>query len=165
LDLFVEAAAELLKRSYHVRFVIGGTGPEKDRLVQLSESLGLKDKLGFPGFVDDVYAWISSMDIFVISSHHEGFPTAALEAMALGIPVVATSVGGIPEIIEHRKTGVLVNPRDCTTLADGIQLLLDDRKLRDDIRQRGMELVRATYSSESQAEKVIQCYENARRAG
>jgi glycosyltransferase involved in cell wall biosynthesis len=163
LDLFVEAAAELIKRSYRVRFVIGGSGPEKDRLVQLSESLGLKDKLGFPGFVDDVYAWISSMDVFVISSLHEGFPTAALEAMALGVPVVATSVGGIPEIIEHRQTGVLVNPRDCTALADGIQLLLDDRKLRDDIGRHGMEMVRTKYSSESQAEKVIQCYENAKK--
>jgi len=159
LDYFVEAAAELLKRSYRVTFLIGGAGPEKDHLMRLSERLGLAEKLIFPGFVDDVYAWISSLDVFVISSRHEGFPTAALEAMALGVPVVATSVGGIPEIIEHRKTGILVKPQDHIRLADGIQLLLQDKNLRDEISRRAMDKVRATYSNESQAEKMIRCYE------
>jgi len=159
LDLFVQAAAELLKRSYRVRFLIGGTGPEKDHLAQLCEKLGLGEKLVFPGFVDDVYACISSLDVFVISSHHEGFPTAALEAMALGVPVVATSVGGIPEVIEHRKTGVLVKPGDYIAIADGIQRLLDDRNLRECISRSAFDKVRNAYSSESQAEKVIQCYE------
>jgi len=158
LDLFIEAAAELERRSYRVRYLIGGSGPEKDHLIQLSEQMGLKEKIIFPGFVDDVYAWISSFDVFVISSHHEGFPTAALESMALGVPVVATSVGGIPEIIEHRKTGILVKPRDSIALADGIQLLLDDRKLHSDIARCALEKVRSSFLSESQAEKVVQSY-------
>lgn len=158
LDYFVRAARQLTMRSHYVRFVIGGEGPEQDGLQELCTRLGLQDKFIFTGFVDDIYSYISCFDIFVISSRHEGFPTAALEAMALGVPVVATRVGGIPEIIEHRKTGILVEPGDESALADGIESLLCDRGLYECIKQHAYKEVFELYSNESQGRKVVEVY-------
>ena len=158
LDYFIKAADQLTRRSYDLRFVIGGEGPEKESLMELCERLGLRDKFLFTGFVDDIYSYIANFDIFVISSHHEGFPTAALEAMALGVPVVATRVGGVPEVIEHRRTGILVNPCDQSALADGIESLLCDRELYERIKQHACDEVFEHYSNESQAKKTVKLY-------
>ena len=164
LEYFVKAAKRLTQRSYELRYVIGGDGPEHDRLQELCAQLGLHDKFVFTGFVDDIYGHISSFDIFVVSSLHEGFPTAALEAMALGVPVVATSVGGIPEIITHRQTGILVEPANESALADGIESLLNDRRLYESVKEHASQEVFERYSNESQGQKVVEVYREVHKA-
>ena len=84
---------------------------------------GLEGHVKFLGWIDDLPSLLSRWDIFVMPSLEEGFPIAALDAMAAGLPVVATAVGGVPELIEDGKTGWLVPPRDAEALASRLRLL------------------------------------------
>ncbi len=123
--LYLQAAAEILKNRPEIRFVVVGCGPEKDRLEEQAGELGISGSVLFTGFVDNVAEVLPDLNILVIPSLWEGFGLTALEAMVAGVPVVATSVGGLPEVVEHGSTGLLVPPGDGAALARGINWMLD----------------------------------------
>jgi glycosyltransferase involved in cell wall biosynthesis len=127
-DLIV--AVDLLRaKGYAVRCVILGDGPQEAELRALIARLGLGEQVELLGWRDDVDQVVRRLDVAVLCSVREGSPLAMLEYMAAGAPIVATSVGGVPELIGDGDHGVLVAPGDPGSLCSGIAKLLDDREL------------------------------------
>lgn len=139
---FLEAAA-IIKRSFpNARFLIVGEGPLREELERYSASRGLSADVIFTGFREDVLEITKMFDIFALSSYLEGMGTSILDAMALGVPIVATEVGGVPEIILHGRNGLLVPARNPDKLAQAILKLAKDPPLRDQMGAYGKEYVR-----------------------
>ena len=113
------------------KLVIVGNGPLKNYLEKQAKQLALEHKIIFAGFQENVFDWLMEMDIFILCSRSEGLGIAIMEAMAAGLPVVATKVGGIPEIVINNETGVLVEPEKPSELAETvIKLLTNPEKMR-----------------------------------
>jgi len=129
-EVLIDAAALVCRKRNDVRFIILGKGPLEHQLKKKIQHLNLVQNFEFHGFVEDVYNYIQTFDIVVIPSLWEGFPVVALEAMACGKPVVATEVGDLPEIIQHRVSGILVEPGNPKDLADSILMLAADQNMR-----------------------------------
>ncbi|MDR7519629.1 MAG: glycosyltransferase [Armatimonadota bacterium] len=125
------AARRVVAREDRARFLLVGTGPLAVPLVEDARRLGLDGRVVFTGFRTDATALIGAADLFVLPSLHEGLPISLLEAMALGRPVVAFRVGGVPEVAVDGETGVLVPPGDVDALAEGILELLADPDRRE----------------------------------
>jgi glycosyltransferase involved in cell wall biosynthesis len=139
---------------------IVGDGPLRPRLERKAAELGLwPDVVSFAGAVADINAVYQDADIFVLTSDWEGTPNVLLEAMASGLPVVATRVGGVPDIVEHGETGYLADPEDEASLAEALSALIGDAKLR---RKRGLcarEYVAAHHSANQLPKYLSQLYE------
>ena len=120
----IEAVARLLPSFPHLHVMLVGSGELQDELTALGRQLGLGDCLHMLGHRGDVEACLAAMDIFVLPSLNEGMGRALVEAMAAGLPVVATRVGGVPAIVQDRQNGLLVLPRDAAALADALRSLL-----------------------------------------
>jgi glycosyltransferase involved in cell wall biosynthesis len=139
---FLEAAALVNKSVPNARFLVVGEGELRPYLERLSASLSLSKKVIFTGFREDVLEITKGLDIFVLSSYLEGMGTALLDAMALGRPVVATRVGGISEIVQDGRNGLLVPSRSPAELAKAIVKLAGDPLLRDKMGAQGKEQAR-----------------------
>lgn len=131
-EILLEAAAEVVRRGVPVRFVVVGqaTGPEFQELERRHSELGLGDRVRFLGFRDDVDALYRAFDVYLITSHSEGFSLSTVQALATGLPVVATRSGGPEEIIADGRTGILAELGSATQIADAIESLARDRDLR-----------------------------------
>jgi glycosyltransferase involved in cell wall biosynthesis len=138
-DLFVRAVALLRGSLPDAHFVLVGDGPMKSTLLESIAQHGLDSHVHVLGVVEDVRPVYHDLDLLVSSSHSEAMPLALMEGMASGLPVVATRVGGVPEIVEHGGTGWLVAPRDAEDLAGRLHQMLT----RPDLRQRMGEQARA----------------------
>src|SRR5262249_2700581 len=123
-DVLVEASVPILRRFPEARFEFIGEGPERDALEARAKALGVANAIAFAGRSDDVAARLAAADIFVLPSRTESFPNAVLEAMAAGLPIVASGVGGILELIENGRTGWLVPPDETAALADRVMHLM-----------------------------------------
>jgi glycosyltransferase involved in cell wall biosynthesis len=124
------AALEVIERLPHVRFVTVGQGPQEAEVRALHSRLGLGDRVLLLGHRPDAVRLMAACDVFVLSSLHEGLPVALMEALALGLPVVATDVGGIPELIEPGREGLLVPPGRPGELATALVTVLTDAERR-----------------------------------
>jgi glycosyltransferase involved in cell wall biosynthesis len=121
----IEAISKLKQNFPALHLVIVGSGDRQEALLKLAELLGLRDTVHLLGHRDDVEACLAGMDLFVLPSLNEGMGRALVEAMAAGLPVIASRVGGIPAVISHEQTGLLVPPGNADALADAIRRLLD----------------------------------------
>jgi glycosyltransferase involved in cell wall biosynthesis len=141
----LHAAAKLVAEGHGVRFVSVGQGPLADELAAIRDRLGLGDRFRFLGYQEDPIRVLVAGDVFALSSRYEGLPIAMLEAFAAGLPVVATSVGGIPSALRDGTDGLLVPPRDPDALAGALVKLLDPAVRErltmsiDDARRFGMQ--------------------------
>jgi glycosyltransferase involved in cell wall biosynthesis len=166
-EVFVRAAALLAGPYPDLRFVIVGSpfpGNEEHlhRLRRLIETLGLEDRVVLTGDVDDIKAAVSSLDVLAMcSAEPEPFAGVTLEAMALGVPVVATRTGGSIEQIEDGVSGLLVAPNRPDEVAAAVSRLLDDPRLRDEIRNAALDRVRRCFSFEQMAERLTALYNAA----
>jgi glycosyltransferase involved in cell wall biosynthesis len=140
LETALRALGRLAPHRPTLRFVIVGDGPERGRLERLAEELGVPTIFLGQRPNDEVPDLLAAMDVLVLSSRFEGMPLAVLEWMAAGKAIVASSVGGIPSILEHEQEALLVPPRDYVAFAQAIGRLLDDpierRRLGDAARRR-----------------------------
>lgn len=127
---FVRMAAIVAKSDPKVHFVIAGDGPLRDRVERLAGELGIADRLHLPGWWRDIPALLAATDIAVLTSRHEGLPRAVVEALAAGVPVVATSVDGTPEVVRDGVNGFLALPGDIGSLAAGVCRLLGNEERR-----------------------------------
>jgi glycosyltransferase involved in cell wall biosynthesis len=138
------AALEVVGRLPHVRFVAVGQGPLEGEIHALHARLGLGDRLLLVGHRPDAVRVMAACDLFVLASLYEGLGVAVMEALALGLPVVATAVGGVPEVVEHGREGLLVPPGRPRELAAALVTLLTDAERRhrmaDAAARRGREL-------------------------
>ncbi len=121
----IEAARLVADQEPSIHFVAAGQGPLEDELRARVTAAGLDARFRMLGYVPDAARLIAGADLLVLASDHEGLPLAVMEALALGVPVVATRVGGIPELVEDQVNGLLVPPGDPAALAAGIGALAD----------------------------------------
>jgi glycosyltransferase involved in cell wall biosynthesis len=155
LSVLIDTAAELRGRGVSVSVRIAGDGPERAALERQVARLGLEDGVGFLGRREDVPDLIGACDVVVVPSHREGLGVAALEAMAGERPVVAASVGGLPEAVVDGWTGVLVPAGDCSALANAIAALCADPLLRERMGRAGRQRAVAEFS----VERMVDAYE------
>ena len=158
LEAFLKAAKTIRGRKDNVKFLIAGDGPLKETLRALARHYGFERDVLFLGHRDDRYNILAMMDVLVLSSLSEGIPMVLLEALALARPVVASRVGGIPEVVEDRVTGWLVRPGREEELADACMALMDDYDLAERFGLAGQQRVRERFSVRSMAEKVADVY-------
>lgn len=135
-NLLAAAVIVLLKRP-RARFLIAGRGPEEARLLESIKRMGLLGKVLLVGQREPL-PLLKSLDVYVQSSWGEGMGSVLIEAAACGVPIAATSAGGIPEVVEDGKTGLLAPPRDAEKLADAIIRLIDDRGLAKRLADEGL---------------------------
>lgn len=147
-EVLIDAAASLLPRYPDLQFRFVGGGARTRELTALVQSRGLADRILFLGHRDDVPAVLAESDVYVLPSRSEAFPNGVIEAMAAGLPVVATAVGGILELVDDGRTGVLVPPDDPAALARAIQRLLDDPARAAALAQAGRAAIAARFSFE-----------------
>lgn len=144
VDLLIRAAEELAKSGsidFRMKLVGGGHPPAVRKYVQETRSRNLDGKVIFCGIREDVAEMMTAADLFVLPSRIEGLPTALLEAMAVGLPVVAAAVGGIPDVVVHEKNGLLVPPGDPAALAAAVRKLAADKELGRRLAEEGMKTV------------------------
>lgn len=157
-DVLIEAFAEVKKQVPKAHLLLVGGGPRLDELRQLSERLGLASSVHLVGHQERPQRFLQLMDIFALTSRSEGMPLSVLEAWAAGVPVLASRVGGVPELVEHGRTGLLFESGDVPALAGLLQQLLGDRALAQRLSQAGLEHVHARHTLDHMARQYEQCY-------
>jgi glycosyltransferase involved in cell wall biosynthesis len=160
LDILLRGAALLTSRFPGLRILIAGEGPERPDLERLRDSLGLGDAVVFLGFRADVPAVLATTDVAVFSSASEGSPLAVMEAMQAARPIVATRVGGVPDLIEDGVQGILVPPGDPSALAAAVARALEDRAAGAAMGMRARERGRRDFDIEGTVRQVEQLYED-----
>ncbi len=154
----VEAANIALKRNPKLRFVMFGYGPDLDMIREKIISYGIEDKVICPGFEKNLLGYMMDADMLVNPSLSEGLPNIVLEAMAFKVPVVATAVGGVPELIDDGQSGFLVKSEDCAGMAEKILTLSSDTEFQEKFKVNGYATVKGRFSFDTQAEKLYEVY-------
>jgi glycosyltransferase involved in cell wall biosynthesis len=152
------AAARVVAQAPDVRFVLVGDGPLRGELEAQARSLGIADRVVMTGQRGDVRDLLGALDVAVLSSHTEGMSNVVLEYMAAGLPVVATAVGGNPEVIEDGRTGRLVPPRDAPAMAGALLALLTDRAAAARLGQAAQRHIREHLTLERMVQRHEELY-------
>ena len=162
----IAAAAQLaqMKGVPPFRVVIVGDGPERDALAQQAKAQGVGDKVAFAGFQRDMAPYFAMAQILALPSHSEGSPNVVLEAMAAGLPIAATRVGGVPEILEHGRTGLLTPSSDPGAMAAALRELLTDAELCKRLGESARAEAQRNYTLESYRRKLVGFYQETLRA-
>ncbi len=156
VSYLLEAVKEVVTCFPNFRLLIVGEGDQESTLKNKVISLGLQNIVDFLGFRNDIPEVLSLFDIYICSSLSEGLPLSVVEAMAASKPVVATNVGGLPEIVIDNETGYLVEPRNSAALAEKISILLQNKSLREQMGIRGRKITEEKFSLKT----MIDNYQN-----
>jgi glycosyltransferase involved in cell wall biosynthesis len=160
----LEAFGALHRRVPSARLVLVGDGLRRSWAQDLAAARGLQDAVVFTGFRSDVPALLAAMDCFVLASTRtEGVPQSLLQALASGVPVVASAVGGIPEVVRHEVTGLLVPPADVDALAAALSRVLQDREGARERAGAGRRLVEERFSHTASIARLLAVYEDLTR--
>ncbi|MCZ6594208.1 MAG: glycosyltransferase [Bacteroidetes bacterium] len=165
-EIFLESAVTILKVLPDTHFFIIGNGPERVRLEEMSIELNISSNVHFLGFREDIPSLLSLLDVSVLSSCAEFFPYSLLESMMMEIPVVATDVGAVSEVVYNGVTGILVPSKNSNALAEAILLLLKDRELAKKMGREGRKRVINRFSAQkmtSQIESIFQDLKNFKK--
>ena len=160
LDVLIAAAAKIVARVPDARFVIAGEGPERESTLLQVRKLGIENCFEFLGHRDDVPALLAEADLFVLPSRSEAFPNAVIEAMAAGLPVVATHVGGIVELVQPERTGVLVPSEDPEALAAAVLNLMARPDRANALGRTARQAIDRRYSLSSMVSQFEELYES-----
>jgi glycosyltransferase involved in cell wall biosynthesis/protein-tyrosine-phosphatase len=161
---FLRAAWLVLHKQPRAKFLIVGDGPLSAELHAMAVALRVDGACLFAGHRTDVHDLLAAMDVFVLPSLSEGIPMALLEAMALGTPVVATAVGGVPEVVRHRANGLLVHSGDERALADACAALTLDRDLALRLSVNGRRTVEEAFSGNRSCAALTRVYQDVASA-
>lgn len=153
LEYLIEAA-DLLK-SENIQFIIIGDGQGREKLENLIKNKGL-DNVLLTGSIPGSYKYLRAFDAFVLPSLKEGSPWTVIEAMAAEIPVIATKVGAVPEIIEDEESGILIEPKNHKAMAEAIKKIINDKSLSEKLARNGKKVVEENFN----IEKMIKKYED-----
>lgn len=160
----VEAMAEVVQTHPDAICCVAGQGAQKDELLARIDTLRLNPNVRLLGFRDDVLSLIGAAELFVLPSPAEPFGLVLLEAMALGVPVIATSAGGPLEIVSHNESGLLVPPSDAHALAEAINELLDNPQQRQAMGKAGRARFEERFTARRMAREIKALYETIRAA-
>jgi glycosyltransferase involved in cell wall biosynthesis len=163
LKQLLTACAELVVSGVPLRALIIGEGPQRKELEEFSRRPELGNRVVFAGFQEEVAQWLQCMDVFVLPSLTEGTPMALLEAMAYGVPAVASAVGGVPQVIVHGETGILVSPGNADEIRSAILALFRDPAERKKLAQNAIEHARTHYSVEHWINRIEAEYQKLSR--
>jgi len=147
----------------NAKLIIVGDGPERGRLEAAAESFGCKESVVFAGQSSDVWPFYFAADVFVLPSHSEGSPNVLLEAMAAGIPIVATEAGGVPEMVEHNQSALLVPASDPPALGAAIDRVLTEDDLAQRLTANASSLVGTRYAPENYVRTLVEIYREVMR--
>jgi glycosyltransferase involved in cell wall biosynthesis len=156
--MMLQATRALIDQGYKVRLLLVGDGPERANLKAKTQQLDLNNAVIFTGFQSKPADYLSLMDIFLLPSFTEGTSMTLLEAMSLGIPTVATQVGGTPEIVEDKETGFLVESDNLEAFIHAIKNLLDQPKERRKMGNTAKEQFEEKLSVEQMVSQYQRCY-------
>jgi glycosyltransferase involved in cell wall biosynthesis len=158
IELLLSVVATVIEEGTDVRLVLLGDGELRSFLQKRSEELGLGDRILLAGYVDNARRYLPFFSALVIPSVKEGLPMVLLEAMAAGTPIVATRVGGMPEVLEHGRAGILTEPGDNDGLKEALVAIIRDVQGAKTRAILAKERVRENYSSCAMAEKYERIY-------
>ncbi|HHT9110000.1 MAG TPA: glycosyltransferase family 4 protein [Candidatus Brocadiaceae bacterium] len=158
-QIYLVRTADIVRKKYpDVRFIIVGDGELRNNLESEAQKLGLNKSLIFTGFRKDVVNFLAAIDIFAFPSHLEGLGTSLLDAMAMRKPIVSTTAGGIPEVVENGVHGILVPPKDPESFADAITRLIENPEVRLRYGITGRELVEEKFTIDKLVEGTLSIY-------
>jgi glycosyltransferase involved in cell wall biosynthesis len=148
-----------LRQELEFRLVIVGDGPERAGIRTLTSALGLEGEVLLAGHQSNVQPFYALADLFVLPSRSEGSPNVLLEAMAAGVPVVSTGVGGVPEIVRHGESALLVKAGDTRAMAEAILRLLQDSGLARSLAQAASQAVSRNHTPEGYLRALVELYQ------
>jgi glycosyltransferase involved in cell wall biosynthesis len=157
-DLIIDAVAALAARGVDAEVLLAGEGPWRSRYEQLAHDRGIGSRVKFLGLVEDIPSLLAQADVFVLASRDEEMPLVVLEAMAMGLPVLATSVGGVPEMIRDNVDGLLLHERDADALASRLFRLASDNSERIRLGRAAAMTVARRFSAARTAAEIERCY-------
>jgi len=161
IDTLIESAHLVARNNPDILFVVAGKGPSRKLIEDSIKELGIENNIKLTGFVPDelLPVYYNAADYFVLpSASGEGLPLVLFEAMACGLPVIATTVGGTPEIINHMKNGVLVPPRNPEAMAEALSKLLAEEKLGPTIGEEAKKNVEDRFTWEENLRQLKEIY-------
>jgi glycosyltransferase involved in cell wall biosynthesis len=158
LPFMIRAVHSLIKKGYNITFFIISDGEEKIRLERFIERLGLQDKVFLTGHIDKASEFLQGFDIFTLTSVKEGLPYVLLEAGLAGLPIVATKIGGIPEIVENMKSGILVHPKNALEAERALSFLIDFKKKKEEFGNNLKEKVERDFTLEQMVADTVNLY-------
>jgi glycosyltransferase involved in cell wall biosynthesis len=166
-EYLLEACGILQDEGVDLHLNLVGDGPLRSKLEKLAQKTGIRERVSFPGFLsyDRVSELFHSADIFVMPSvvysngDRDGIPTVIMESLMHRVPVIATDVSGIPEVIEDRVTGLLIPPRDSAAIAEAVRTMISDRDAALATAERGRSKVREQFDPERNHGKVLELYQ------
>ncbi len=156
--LMIDAFHKVHNQLPHSRLVIAGDGPLRPELEAQVLELGIASSVSFLGYQSDIASVVADLDVFLLTSVSEGTPLVVIEAMAAACPVIATDVGGLPEMIEHHQSGLLVPSGDVEALTKNMLLLANNKALRQQIGQRSRSIARSRYGIERMVQDYCDVY-------
>lgn len=157
-SILIRSFAEILKKNKNLHLILAGEGPLRSEMKSLATELSIKDNIHFLGFRKDIFELLSSSILFILPSLWEGMPNVVLEAMSQGIPVIASSVGGVPEIIEDNIDGFLIPPNDPKELTKKILYALDNPEHCKEISLKAQEKVKTKFSMKKMITSLEEFY-------
>jgi glycosyltransferase involved in cell wall biosynthesis len=157
----IDELIKVIEEIENTRLTVVGEGPCREYLLKLVESLNLQTRVRFLGKLpqQQVIKYIISCDVFVLNSEYEGLPHTLLEAMACGVPVIATRIGGIPEIIKHKENGILINKNDLQELKKSIFLLKERKDLCKKLVANAKKCIKEKFSYAKMIEDTLKVFD------
>ncbi len=159
-DVLIQAFADLLETGLDATLLIAGDGPERDVLQQQIQELGREESIRLAGHVSDPRRVYAAADVFALSSVSEGLPNSLLEAMACGVPVVATVVGAVPSVVRDEINGLLVLPGESVPLTLALVRLLSNEALRAQLASAGRRTIEQQFSFPRRMQKIAAVYDS-----
>jgi len=157
LEAFKEAQESF---ENEVTLIIVGDGPERSNIINMAKTLGLEKNIALLGKRQDIPEILNILDIFIIPSLNEGLPISMLEAMASGLPVIATDVGDIGKVINNEENGFLINSKNSHQLAERLEMLVNDSKLRHKLALKARETIEDHFSASAMTESYCKIYQD-----
>ena len=157
IDVLLRAFA-MVRHRHPVYLLVVGDGPLSKELHALARELEIEDSVSWLGFQADPVKWLQAMDVFAFPSRLEGVPNAVLEAMATGLPIVATKIGGVVDLLQQGRTGFLIPPEDSGALAAALDQLLSNAPLRADIGSNARSRAVDRFSLADSATRLVNLY-------
>lgn len=155
----VEITAKVREKGGNVRLIMVGDGPERSACEYLAEKLGIKEFVCFVGKRENIADYLAVADIFLLPSESESFGLAALEAQACEVPVIASRIGGIPEVVNDKETGFLSDAEDTEKMSEDVLKLVNDEEMRLEFGKKARELAVSRYSATEIIPQYLRFYE------